>query len=160
VPAQYRALEPPPHTGAINTYDAEYEITYLDARLVSVLFDISTYTGGAHPNSEGKSLMFDLAQRRVLRLTDLLADPKRGEAVIAQQCKAQLEADAAASNWRLFEHADIGAVVRNAKNWSVDEDGATVMFNRYAVAPGAHDCRLAYAELTPLLKPRAPLPRR
>jgi hypothetical protein len=163
VPARYRRMAPPPQAGATNTYDAEYEVTYLDRRLASVVFTISTFTGGAHPNHERRSLLFDIARGRALGLGDLITNPRQALPMLARACRAQLEADARESQWQLFEHADIPAVVRDVKNWSVDKDAVTVMFDPYAVAAyvtGTHECRLSYGELAPFLQPGGPLPPR
>jgi hypothetical protein len=158
---EYRKMEPPPHAGAINTYDAEYEITYLGQRLASVVWTISTYTGGAHPNTARAGLLFDLVHARPLGLADLLVDASQGTAAIAERCKQQLEAAAKEERWWMFEQADIGAVVRDPKNWAVDSEGVTVMFDPYTVAAyatGTHACRLPYADLASLLKPGGVLP--
>jgi uncharacterized protein YecT (DUF1311 family) len=48
--AEYRAMEPPHATGAENFYDVDYTVSYLDSRLASLVFTISNFTGGAHPN--------------------------------------------------------------------------------------------------------------
>src|SRR5437763_9800786 len=46
---EYREMERPMAAGAKNYYGATYETTYLDPRLVSLVFTISIFTGGAHP---------------------------------------------------------------------------------------------------------------
>lgn len=156
----YRSMKPLPAAGRPNEYEAEYEITYLDPRLASVVFAVFTDTG-AHPNHGRTALLFDLVRARALRLDDLLANAGRGAAAIAAKCKAQLEKDAKEEGWEVFERADIAAVVRDVKKWAVDKEGITLMFDEYAVAAyvtGEHDCRVSYAELAPLLKPDGPLP--
>jgi uncharacterized protein YecT (DUF1311 family) len=155
--AEYREMEPPHATGAENFYDATYAVSYLDSRLVSLVFTISTFTGGAHPNSGRTSLIFDLAAGRELSLADLVADPKRATDEIAARCRAKAEKE----DWGLFDDPDFPAVVGDVATWAPDKDGVVILFDPYSVAPyvaGLHECRLSYAELAPLLKSGGPLP--
>jgi hypothetical protein len=159
--AEYRAMEPPHATGAENFYDVNYAVSYLDRRLASLVFTISTFTGGAHPNMARVALLFDLTAARPLRLADVLADPKPAVAEIAAHCKTQLAAEGAKDGWELFDNADVAAVVGEIDNWSVAKDGVEILFDPYAVAPyaaGLHECRLSYDKLARWLKPGGPLP--
>ena len=159
--SEYRNMEAPTIAGTENFYDAAYDVTYVDPRLVSMVFGISTFTGGAHPNSARIGLLFDLGHGRALRLADLLADPATAVAAIAEKCKAQIEAEAAKDGWEPFDNADFAAVVREAESWAADKNGVDIMFDPYSVAAyavGPRDCRLSYAELAPWLKPGGPLP--
>ena len=159
--AEYRAMEPPHAAGAENFYDVDYTVSYLDSRLAALVFTISTFTGGAHPNMARVALVFDLTAGRPLRLTDFLADPKPAVVEIAAQCKAQFAAEGAKDGWELFDNADVGAVVGEIDNWSANKDGVEILFDPYAVAAyvaGPHECRLSYADLKPWLKPGGLLP--
>ncbi len=161
--AEYRAMEVPMAAGAENFYDVAYAVSYLDSRLASLVFTISTFTGGAHPNTARVALLFDLTASRALRLAELLADPKQAVAEISAQCKAQLAAEGAKDGWELFDNADVGAVVGESDNWSVAKDGVEILFDPYAVAAyvaGPHECRLPYGTLAQWLKPGGPLPPR
>ena len=158
---EYRAMEPPMAAGAENFYDASYTVSYLDRRLAALVFTISTFTGGAHPNTARAALLFDLTASRPLRLVDLLADPKPAVVEIAAECKTQLAAEGAKDGWELFDNADVAAVVGEIDNWSIDQDGVEILFDPYAVAPyaaGLHECRLPYVDLKLWLKPGGPLP--
>jgi len=160
---EYREMERPMAAGAENYYGAAYETTYLDPRLVSVVFTISTFTGGAHPNNARIGLLFDLEHGRALRLSDVLAAPKSAVAEIAKACRAQLEAQAKEEGWELFDNADVGAVVGEVTNWSANKDGLEILFDPYSVAAyvvGPRECRLAYAELEYWLKRGGMLPPR
>jgi uncharacterized protein YecT (DUF1311 family) len=159
--SEYREMERPMATGAENFYDVDYTIPYLDPRLASVVFTISTFTGGAHPNSARIALLFDLSGGRALRLADVLVDPKQAVAEISAMCKAQLEAQAKKDDWELFDNADVAAVVGEMANWAADKDGVDILFDPYSVAAyvyGPRECRLSYADLTRWLKSDGPLP--
>ena len=154
---EYREMERPMAAGAENFYEAGYEVTYADPRLVSVVFSIGTYTGGAHPNSGRSSLIFDLAAGRPLALADLVAIPEKAIEEVSHRCRAEAEKE----DWGLFDDPDFPAVVKDVDSWAVERDGIMILFDPYAVAPyaaGSHECRLSYTELAPLLKPGGPLP--
>jgi uncharacterized protein YecT (DUF1311 family) len=158
---EYREMERPMAAGAENYYGATYETTYLDPRLVSVVFTISTFTGGAHPNSARLALMFDLTQGRAINLADVLAEPNGAVAEIAAVCKTKLEEQAKKDDWELFDNADIAGVVGAAENWAADKDGIEILFDPYSIAAyvyGPHECRLSHADLKRWQKSDGPLP--
>ena len=158
---EYREMERPMAAGAENYYEATYDVTYLDPHLVSLVFTIGTFTGGAHPNSTRAALLFDWDKARALKLADILADPKTAVAEIAALCRAQLEAQAKQEGWELFDNADVAAVVDEAANWAADRDGIEILFDPYSVAAyvvGPRECRLSYAQVKQWLKPGGPLP--
>ncbi|MBV9587549.1 MAG: DUF4163 domain-containing protein [Alphaproteobacteria bacterium] len=158
---EYREMERPMAAGAENYYDVTYEVTYLDPRLVSLVFTMDTYSGGAHPNSTRAALLFDWDKARALSLADILMDPKTAVPEIAATCRSQLEAQAKEEGWELFDNADVGAVVGEAANWAADKDGILILFNPYSVAAyvvGPRECRLTYADMKHWLKPGGSLP--
>ena len=96
-----------------------------------------------------------------MRLPDILADPPRAVPRIAAKCKAQLAEKATAEGWKLFDEADVAAVVRKITAWAADKDGVDILFGPYDVAAyvtGPHECRIAYATLSQWLKPGGMLP--
>jgi uncharacterized protein YecT (DUF1311 family) len=154
---EYRDMERPMTAGLANFYEGRYEVTYADPRLVSVVFSIGTFTGGAHPNSGRSSLMFDLAAGHPLALADLVANPDAAIEEISRRCRAEAEKE----DWGLFDDPDFPAVVKDVSSWAVEKDGIMILLDPYAVAPyaaGPHECRLSYADLAPLWKPGGPLP--
>jgi uncharacterized protein YecT (DUF1311 family) len=160
---EYREMERPMATGAENYYEATYDVTYADPKLISLVFTIATFSGGAHPNSTRIALLFDLAAGRALKLGDVLADPKTAVAEIAARCKTQLEEQAKKEDWELFDNADFTGVVGEDTNWAAGKEGVEILFDPYSVAPyvvGPRECRLTYADLKPSLKPGGPLPPR
>jgi uncharacterized protein YecT (DUF1311 family) len=153
----YRQDKPNEFNGSSNFYDVSYETTYLDPKLVSVTLQFATYEGGAHPNSNRIGVLWNLAADKPVALGDFLADPDKAVAAISARCKTIAEKE----DWGLFDNADFGAVVKDPKPWAVDKDGATIMFDPYAVSAyafGPHDCRLTWAELKDWLKPGGALP--
>src|SRR5437868_1074247 len=160
---EYREMERPMAKGAENYYEATYDVSYADPKLISLVFTIATFSGGAHPNSARIALLFDLAAGRALKLADVLADPKTAVAEIAARCKTQLEEQAKKEDWELFDNADVAAVVGEDTNWAADKEGVEILFDPYSVAPyvvGPRECRLSYADVKEWLNPSGPLPPR
>ncbi|HEX6442973.1 MAG TPA: lysozyme inhibitor LprI family protein [Stellaceae bacterium] len=156
---EYREMERPMAAGAENFYEAGYEVAYADPRLVSVVFSIGTYTGGAHANSGRSSLIFDLTAGRPLAVADLVANPETAVEDVSRRCRAEAEKE----DWGLFDDPDFPAVVKDVSSWAVEKDGIKILFDPYAVTPyaaGSHECRLSYGELAPLLKSDGLLPPR
>src|SRR5258707_7905981 len=101
--SEYREIERPMAAGAENFYDVDYTIPYLDPRLASVVFTISTFTGGAHPNSARIALLFDLSGGRALRLAGVFADPKQAGAGNSAVGRGQLGGQGEKGNWGVFQ---------------------------------------------------------
>jgi uncharacterized protein YecT (DUF1311 family) len=158
---EYREMERPMAKGAENYYEATYDVSYADPKLISLVFTIATFSGGAHPNSARIALLFDLAAGRAVTLADVLADPKTAVPEIAARCKAQLEEQAKKEDWELFDNADLAAVVGEDTNWTADKEGVEILFDPYSVAAyvvGPRECRLSYASVKEWLQPGGPLP--
>jgi hypothetical protein len=159
--ADYRQDKPNKFNGSSNFYQVGYDITYLDPRFVSVAFQFNDYQGGAHPNNWRTGVLWRPDTDTPVTLGDFLADPLTAVPAISAVCKDKLAAEAKKEDWELFSEADFPAVVGDAKSWSADADGATIMFDPYSIAAyafGPHECRLTYAELGQWLKPGGVLP--
>src|SRR5258707_11503472 len=86
--SEYREMERPMAAGAENFYDVDYTIPYLDPRLASVVFTISTFTGGAHPNSARVALLFDLSGGPAVRVARFFAHPQQAGPGKSPDCEA------------------------------------------------------------------------
>jgi len=157
-----RDSEPVPGVPGNSSYDATYDVTYLDLRLAAIVFTISTYgAGAAHPNTGRETLAFDFSRGRQLTLADVVSSPAEAVAAISELCKNQLKAQAAKVGWELFDEADFAAVVREFAHWAPSKDGVDILFDQYSIAAyvfGQHECQLSWTDLAPWLKPGGPLP--
>jgi uncharacterized protein YecT (DUF1311 family) len=157
-----RDSEPVPGVPGNSSYDATYDVTYLDLRLVAIVFTISTYgAGAAHPNTGRESLVFDFSSGRRVALADVVSSPAEAVHAISDLCKSQLTAQAAKVGWELFDDADFAGVVREFVHWAPDKGGVNILFDQYSIAAyvfGQHECRLSWSDLAPWLKPDGPLP--
>ncbi len=59
-------------------------------RFVNAQVDGSSFTGGAHPLPIVDSFTYDIANRRLIALDDLFADPRAAEAAFAVEARRQL----------------------------------------------------------------------
>ncbi|MDN9011542.1 PdaC/SigV domain-containing protein [Brevibacillus laterosporus] len=76
-----------------NPYDylLNYEITYNQNGLISVVFDQYTYTGGAHGMVDRVAYTIDIKTGNILSLQDLLKENSAYKAEISQQIKKQFQ---------------------------------------------------------------------
>ncbi|NCC23707.1 MAG: DUF3298 domain-containing protein [Deltaproteobacteria bacterium] len=77
-------LEP----GPINNLDVWYSVYWGSPRLVTVVYEIESYAGGAHPSHDLLSVTIDCLRKERIRLADLgLDDPKSLERMGASASK-------------------------------------------------------------------------
>ena len=62
--------------GGDNTLRIYYETYELNNNFVSIRFEISEYTGGAHPMNYSKSFNYDLKKNKIINLSDILDSNK------------------------------------------------------------------------------------
>lgn len=72
-------------------YSLDYEITYNQNGLISIVFDQYTYTGGAHGMVDRVAYTIDIKTGKILSLQDLLKENPDYEAEITQQIKKQFQ---------------------------------------------------------------------
>jgi len=102
--------------------------------IVSLVFTVSDYTGGAHPNSYYQTFTFDLAQERLLTLDDLFVDGVVALSVIfpiVQQDLTERLGDMADASW--IEQGT-GVVPENYRNFAITPDELIFFFPPYQVA--------------------------
>jgi uncharacterized protein YecT (DUF1311 family) len=152
IPARYPA--------ATGYYDASYDVTYLDRRLAAVVFTIEAYeAGAAHPDGGPESLIFDFSRGRALVLADIVRSPAEAVRAISGQCRKRLEAQ----GQEIPDGPEyLGPTVGKLTNWAPDKAGVDILFDPGALgapsAAGPQQCRLAWADVSPWLKPGGPLP--
>lgn len=145
-----------PAEGEVLTYEANYRVSFASARLVSVAVAISTFTGGAHPNSFTNTVMFDLQRGRPLALAEIL-DIERAAAPIETTCRAQIARELQSRGTDATIDADQAAffsVIRDPAKWTIEPAGARIYFDPYSVgayALGGFECSVPRAMLQPFL---------
>ena len=127
----------------------DYQVTYASPELLSLLFDVGTYTGGAHPNSYALVLNYNLKAGTELTLDSLFAAGYLE--ALAQYCQKDL-----ASRDRLEFPEGAEPTAENYRNWSITAEGILITFDAYQVGPyamGPQSVVVPYAELSSLLLP-------
>lgn len=105
------------------------------ARIFSVIFNTSTYTGGAHPSDGQISFVFKLEDASRLRFSDIFqADDKSIATLLAKLCYAELKGDLGKLGLNIEEDA-IPAELDNFAAFVIDKAGLIIFFEPYQVAP-------------------------
>ena len=116
-----------------------YEIYEYSEDIVTVKFDISEYTGGAHPNLYFNTMTFDLANQQLLSFTDLFQEDINPLTTIAPLAQEQLGAvlgtDEMTMQWIMQGTGDTN--FENYRNYAVTDAGLMLFFEPYQVGPYA-----------------------
>jgi hypothetical protein len=116
----------PPTLQVRSTYSAHGDI-------VSAVLDIYTFTGGAHGMPQVQTLAYNSKTKQMASLDDIF-----GEADFVQGLSTHVLTDLYARD-NLFEESIVreaaGPLAENFDNWSVGEEGVTIYFDPYDVAP-------------------------
>lgn len=118
--------------------------------VVSVTFNIYSYSGGAHGALLIRSLNFDLGQSKRLAFEDLFANPEKALNIMSELSARKLRAE-------LGDEADEEMIVagteanpENFANITLLADGALIEFQPYQVGPwaiGPQEIKLTLEEL-------------
>jgi hypothetical protein len=116
-----------------------YEIYEYSEDIVTVKFDISEYTGGAHPNLYFNTMTFDLTNQQILSFTDLFQEDINPLTTIAPLAQEQLGevlgTDEMTMQWIIEGTGDTN--FENYRNFAVTDAGLMLFFEPYQVAPYA-----------------------
>lgn len=128
-----------------------YTLSRPNPDVVSVTFNIYSYSGGAHGNVLIRTLNFDLARGKRLEFDDLFAKPENALKLISDLTAKKLRSD-------LGEDADEDMILAgtepsldNFANVTLLADGALIEFQPYQVGPwsiGPQQVKLTLEELT------------
>ena len=105
--------------------------------IFSVVFDVSDYLGGAHPNLVVHALTFNRATQQRLWFQDLFSsnDPLSViEPIVVADLQTQLGPDASTLQWI---QDGTGQNFNNYRNFAVDAETLILFFEPYQVAPYA-----------------------
>ena len=139
------------------TLKISYESYEFSGFVRSVVFNMSFYTGGAHPNSGYKSFNFDVMNNQELTLNDVFLNGNIPWDTISTLVQDDLKT-------QLGDIADVTSIEQgtgtnpdNYKNWVVSSDGLTFFFDPYQVAAyaaGPQKVVIPFVALHTLLAPQ------
>ncbi|NDJ79063.1 MAG: DUF3298 and DUF4163 domain-containing protein [Chloroflexi bacterium] len=119
------------------TLYVDYELIPYSAQVYSLRFDISEYTGGAHPNSYTYTMTYDMSRNVMLTLDDVFLPGSGYLDTLAALVQTDLTA-------QMGEYADAAWIAQGAgpdpwnfRSWTITPAGITFYFDPYQVAPYA-----------------------
>lgn len=140
--------------------DISYEIVNHSDTVVSLVFTIYDFTGGAHGNTAFQTFTFDLAAGTVITLDDLFTDTTQALEVIAPLAEAYLTDDFTEVVGADFDadwlHQGTSPDAANYVNFALDATDLIFYFPPYQVAAyafGSQTVRIPLADLSSVLAP-------
>jgi len=115
----------------------EYDIFQYEPNVKSILFTISDYTGGAHPNLYYQTFTFNFHNNTVLELDDLLVPSGTPLTTVSTLVIADLVAQMGVGADDSWIAGGAGPTYENYANFVLDADSFTFYFPPYQVAPYA-----------------------
>lgn len=140
------------------TYDANQVLLESGHQVLSILFEVVTYFGGAHPGMHHQVVNFDFSSGSFLGLEDLFRPDVDYLSVIADYSIQELKKNQEI----LFEDFEQYASPEpeNYSVWSLTPKGLLVIFEEYQVAPhaaGPQSVLVPYSALEGVLDPNGPI---
>ena len=138
------------------TMNVSYESYQYSDFVRSVVFTISFYTGGAHPNSGYTSFNFDVKQDKQLALSDVFLNGNIPWDTISQLVQDDLKTQLGDMSDATTIEQGTGTNHDNYKNWAITDDGLTFFFDPYQVAAyaaGPQKVVIPFVALHTLLAP-------
>ncbi|MGN0568307.1 MAG: DUF3298 domain-containing protein [Acutalibacteraceae bacterium] len=139
-------------------YSKVYEVTEevfvrrADTRVLSLVFDVFNYWGGAHGSPYITGVVFDTETGEKLALTDVVTDVKLLPDLVEEQLEKFFDTDYLYGDLNLQTYFDENL---DTIQWVLDYHGVTVFFNPYDIAPfasGIFNVTITFAEHPELFK--------
>ena len=152
----------PEFSGYPWTLEIKHEIFHHTPQVVSVLFNVYTYTGGAHSNTYFKTFTFDLENDSLYTLDALFQEGVDARAILAPIAREQLLTtladfpDFIESGTEPHPDTTTYPGLDNYANWVLTEDALVLYFPPYQVAPyvaGPQTVTIPLADLQDVLNP-------
>ena len=146
---QGRGVELPP-----SSLEIDYLMVQATPQLLSLQLTIYSYTGGAHPNGQTRSLNWDPRRERSLVLADLFSPGAPAGRIIADYCRRELaRLDLGDPQWVARGTAFND---QNYQRWNPTRAGLRLTFDPYQVAAyvqGSFEVVVPWSLLRPHLRP-------
>lgn len=139
-----------------STLDITWEQLAPEGELLSLKFDVSFYTGGAHPGSYSRTATYDIEEGFMLSLSDLFQPGMDHLFPLSSYCLEELRASEIGS--ALFEDG-ASPTAENYGRWNVTADGLLITFDVYQVAAyaaGPQQVLVPWNDLRAIIDPDGP----
>ncbi len=136
--------------GMNNYSETYYSITYADDEVISVWYGNSSFSGGAHPNSNSFTLNFDLKTGREISIGDLFKPNSKYLQVLSTYCVQELKKEVEEASDDEWIRNGAGPKAENYRSWNISKNGIVVNFDAYQVAAyvaGPQEVVVPFAEL-------------
>ena len=136
------------------SYNLEGSIAYDSLDVITIEFNLYSFTGGAHPNAEVTYKSYDAQSGEKLQLSDIVADVEKVTELAQQKFRQQKQLAADADLNEAGYTFDQNQFALN-ENFGVLEKGIIFYYNDYEIAPyalGPTEILLTYEEVGDLLK--------
>lgn len=144
----------PSSTEEKNTLSINYSSQLYGNSILSFKFIIGWYTGGAHPNEDLASLVFDLKNKKELALSDLfIKDSDYLQKISSLTINQLSKKDFADFQWT---NEGAGPKAENYKIFGVSNNSIIFYFPPYAVAPyvaGEQQIEIPFSQIKDILNP-------
>jgi len=140
-----------------NSLKIFYEPYEINKDFISIRFEISEYTGGAHPNTSSQSFNYDLKEGKVISLSDILDSSKDYLNVISAktiQYLLKVNSDNGLTDEESVR-AGAGPKVENFKTFTFNKDTIVFYFDANQVAvyiAGRQDVIFPFSSLKSILR--------
>ena len=138
----------------------ELDVTYATANhsasVVSLIFTVYQYTGGAHGSTTITTYTFDTANNRLITLDDLFTNTTDALTLVAPMAQAAIAKNLGDMNQPDMLQAGTAVDPQNYAAFSLDADSITFYFQQYQVAPyvaGIQQVSIPLAQLSSVLQP-------
>lgn len=105
--------------------------------IVSVTFNIYSYTGGAHGNLFIRCINADLSTGKILTFADLFANPAKALEILSKISEQKLRAELGDEVEEDMLRSGVSPELNNFLNLSLNPEGLAVEFQPYQVGPWA-----------------------
>lgn len=116
------------------TLEADYQVVRLDDAVASFRFLLSTYSGGAHPSNEVRTVNVDVKNGRRLALADVFAPGSDWLPAVSTAAAAALREKLGADGDGEWIARGTAPDPQNFAAWAIGEDGLEITFQEYQVA--------------------------
>jgi len=152
------------NSGPGNTLEIGYEVALAKDDLISIKFDLGSYSAGAaHPNSSSTVLNYDVKGSKVLKLSDLFNPGSKYLKAISSYCIKDLKRQSKSKSGLLEDEqiqSGAGPDPRNYQSWTITRKGLEITFDAYQVAAyaaGPQSVLVPYSALKEFIRIDGPL---
>lgn len=128
-----------------------YTLTRPAPDIVSITFNIYSYSGGAHGNLFIRCLNYDLETGKSIELEQLFSSQEKALDLMSAYCESKLREDLGNEVDEDMLRSGTMAEANNFLNLSLEKDGLTVEFQPYQVGPwsiGPQSVQIPLSELS------------